>query len=82
MAKQAECIPTSNDAADLLLKQVGGITNHQTDLPRIAKDAKLVAAIEAKLERLPTAHNLYRADARTVQWPNVLPKEYQTNINS
>src|SRR5205814_1925333 len=44
------------------------ILNHQTDLPRIAKDEKLIAAIEAKLEQLPTQHNLYRADSRTIDF--------------
>jgi DNA modification methylase len=52
------------DVTDFLLKEVGEITNHQTDLPRIAKDPRIVAAIEAKLEQLPTSHDLYRRDAR------------------
>lgn len=52
------------DLTDFLLKEVGAITNHQTDLPRIAKDPRIVAAIESKLEQLPTAHDLYRRDAR------------------
>lgn len=48
--------------------ELGEITNHQTDLPRIAKDARLVAAIEAKVEQLPTAHNLYRRDSRGISF--------------
>jgi len=56
------------DPADFLLKEVGKITNHQTDLPRIAKDSRIVAAIEAKLEQLPTAHDLYRRDARQLDF--------------
>ncbi len=47
---------------------IGEILNHQTDLPRIAKDKKLIAAIEAKLEQLPTRHDLYRADSRTIDF--------------
>lgn len=66
--KQAEQSAVEINVADTLLKDVGGITNHQTDLPRIAKDAKAIAAIEAKLETLPTQHDLYRADARTADF--------------
>lgn len=44
--------------------EAGQISNHQTDLPRIAKDAKAIAAIEAKIAQIPTTHNLYNADAR------------------
>jgi len=44
-------------------REVGKISNHQTDLPRIAKDLKATAAIEAKLAQIPTIHELYLADA-------------------
>ncbi|MBC7945481.1 MAG: site-specific DNA-methyltransferase [Burkholderiales bacterium] len=60
------------DPAEFLPEEIGEITNHQTDLPRIAKDAKLVAAIEAKLEQLPTKHELYRRDSRCIDF---LPPE-------
>lgn len=62
--KPAEQLTAGFDASEFLLREVGAITNHQTDLPRIAKTAKIVAAIEAKLEQLPTQHDLHRADAR------------------
>ena len=68
MSKPAEQLNPVMDAAEILLKEVGGITNHQTDLPRIAKDAKIIATIEAKLERLPTQHDLYRRDARSIDF--------------
>ena len=44
------------------------ITNHQTDLPRIAKDTRATAAIEAKLAEIPNTHRLYRADARELEF--------------
>ena len=66
MNKPAEHLTAGFDTSEFLLKEVGEITNHQTDLPRIAKNAKIVAAIEAKLEQLPTHHDLYRADARNL----------------
>ncbi len=46
--------------------EVGLISDHQTDLPRIAKDARLIAAIEARVSEVPTTHDLYNADARTL----------------
>ena len=52
------------DLSDFVPKEVGKITNHQTDLPRIAKDIKAVTAIEATLETLPTKHELYLKDSR------------------
>jgi DNA modification methylase len=66
MNRPAEQFDSRFDPTEFLLKEVGEITNHQTDLPRIAKDVKIVAAIEAKLEQLPTQHDLYRGDARTI----------------
>ena len=64
----AEPLTAAFDPAAFLPKEIGEITNHQTDLPRIAKDAKLVAAIEATLEQLPTQHGLYRRDSRQIDF--------------
>ena len=72
MKKPVEPLAATFDPTEFLLKEVGEITNHQTDLPRIAKDRKIVAAIEAKLEQLSTQHDLYRGDARSVDF---LPSE-------
>jgi DNA modification methylase len=52
------------DPSGWIPREVGKISNHQTDLPRIAKDAKATAAIEAKLAQIPTIHDLYNTDAR------------------
>jgi modification methylase len=46
--------------------EVGIITNQQTDLPRIARDTRATTAIEARLTQIPTIHNLYNLDARTL----------------
>jgi hypothetical protein len=48
------------DPAEWVPPEVGPITDHQTDLPRIAKDKKATLAIEAKLAEMPTWHHLYR----------------------
>jgi len=66
MNKPAEAITELFNPAEHLPEGLGEILNHQTDLPRIAKDEKLIAAIEAKLEQLPTRHDLYCADSRAI----------------
>jgi DNA modification methylase len=52
----------------LIPASVGSITDHQTDLPRIAKDNKATAEIEAALSQLHTRHNLFRADSRNLHF--------------
>lgn len=56
------------DPAQWLPSEVGKITDHQTDLPRIAKDLKIMAAIEAQLPQIPTTHDLYQHDARVIDF--------------
>ena len=64
----AETLTQLFDPSHHVPKAVGEILDHQTDLPRIAKDRGLIAEIEAKLEQLPTRHDLYRADSRTIDF--------------
>lgn len=52
-----------------LPKEIGKIKNHQTDLPRIARDPSLTRLIEAKLREIPTSHNLRLGDARDLAMP-------------
>jgi DNA modification methylase len=54
------------DAQTWIPDEVGPISNHQTDLPRIAKDAIITAAIEARLAEIPTRHELFNRDARNL----------------
>jgi len=56
--------PPKLDLNTWIPREVGPITNHQTDLPRIAKNSKVVAAIESKLAQIPTTHDIYNGDAR------------------
>jgi modification methylase len=44
--------------------EIGKIEDHQRDIPRIAKDKALCAAIEAQLPKIPTRHVLRLGDAR------------------
>ena len=48
MKKPVEQLAATFDPSEFILKEVGKITNHQTDLPRIAKDPKIVAENEAR----------------------------------
>lgn len=61
-------------AEDWLPYEIGKITNHQTELPRIAKNAAITAQIERTLPRIPTRHDLYNADARQIEFldPNTV----------
>lgn len=68
MSTPAEALEDLFDPAHHLPEAIGEILDHQTDLPRIAKDKKLIAAIEAKLEQLPTRHELYHADSREIDF--------------
>src|SRR3990172_7134896 len=53
-----------HDPASFLPKQLGRLENPQTDLPRIARDPKLTALIEAAVREVPTTHDLYLHDSR------------------
>ncbi len=68
MNKPAKFAEVAFDPVEYLPDGIGPIVNHQTDLPRIAKNKKLVAAIEAKLEQLPTHHDLYHRDSRSIDF--------------
>lgn len=56
--------PKTIKARDFLPKKIGPIENHQTALPRIAKDKGLVSVIENTLRDIPTNHNLCHHDSR------------------
>jgi DNA modification methylase len=54
------------DLARFIPADVYPLNNPQTDIPRIAKDEKLVRQIEDAVRSIPTAHVLNQADARTM----------------
>jgi modification methylase len=68
MNKRADVAEVLFDPAEHLPEGLGEIHNHQTELPRIARDKKLIAQIEAKLEQLPTHHDLYHRDSRKIDF--------------
>jgi DNA modification methylase len=66
--------------SDWLPPEIGRITNHQTDLPRIAKDPKAIAAIESRLSQIPTSHDLYNRDSRRIDF--LAPNSVQLVVTS
>jgi len=56
------------DPAQWLPPEIGEITDHQTDLPRIARDPKLTAIIAAQLSQIPTKHDLHLHDSRAINF--------------
>lgn len=48
--------------------EVGDLSDHQTALPRIARDPKIIAEIESRLSQIPTRHDLYRHDSRQIKF--------------
>ncbi len=53
--------PDLSSFLPLKLREIG---DHQTAIPRIAKDGSLMAAIKAAVQQVPTRHDLYFHDAR------------------
>jgi modification methylase len=66
--RSAQVLDSEVDFEKFIPKAIGPITNHQTDLPRIARDPKLTAQIDAALREIPTRHDLYCHDSRSLEW--------------
>lgn len=69
LAKDRPSHTTSTDYWQFLPESVKHLDDPQKDIPRLAKDKAVTAAIEAAIGQLPTTHHLYRQDARTLQLP-------------
>lgn len=52
------------DLAEFVPPALRELNDPQRDLPRVAKDPSLIAAIESNLRAFPTHHRLFREDAR------------------
>ena len=57
---------TVADLAMFVPQEVYPLDNPQTDLPRIAKDKRLIQLIEDAVGKIPTRHKLVLGDARTM----------------
>jgi DNA modification methylase len=54
--------------APFLPVELGVLDNAQTALPRIARDPRLMTAIESAVRRIPTSHDLHLGDARAMDF--------------
>ncbi|MBX3413628.1 MAG: hypothetical protein KF708_13135 [Pirellulales bacterium] len=60
-------LKTVDKLAEYLPDELRSLPEPQTDLPRIAKDRRLTALIEAALREIPTTHDLRQGDARSIE---------------
>ena len=56
------------DLVSFVPAAIGQLENPQLDLPRIAREPRLTALIEAAVRQIPTHHLLIRHDARSVDF--------------
>ena len=80
MNKPAQMGELSFDPSKWIPEEVGPITDHQTDLPRIARDPRLVALIESRLGQIPSHHDLHLKDSRQASF--MLPNSVHLIVTS
>jgi DNA modification methylase len=68
MTERSETETATINLSAFVPKQLGRLKNPQTDLPRIARDPKLMMQIEDALRRVPSTHDLYLRDARDLSF--------------
>lgn len=68
------------EMADFLPKSLRKIGNPQTEIPKIAKDRKLMAQIEAAAQSISTKHALWNGDARVMS--NLEPESVHLVLTS
>lgn len=60
------CVNVLRDLAEFVPAEIYPLNDPQTDIPRIAKNKRLVKLIEEAVRRVPTAHRLNLGDARAM----------------
>jgi DNA modification methylase len=68
MNDSANSLDSGSDLAEYVPKAIGSLSSPQTDIPRIAKDARLTSEIETALKTVPTTHDLHLADSRRMEF--------------
>jgi DNA modification methylase len=63
----AVALPPALNALDYVPAELLPLANPQTDIPRIAKDDRLVRLIEEAVRRIPARHSLWLGDARRLE---------------
>jgi DNA modification methylase len=72
--------PGSVDLSSFVPPEFTGLGDPQTAIPRLAKDAHAVRAIERAVRSVPTVHNLFLADAR--EMPALKPESVHLVLTS
>lgn len=60
--------PVGDSFAQYVPTSIGTLKNPQKDLPRIARDARLAAEVEAKVGEIPTTHDIWLGDSRRMEF--------------
>jgi tRNA1(Val) A37 N6-methylase TrmN6 len=76
----ASAVATLLDLSSYVPTSLRHLSDPQRDLPRIAKDPKLVAEIETSLKSLPTQHRLQLQDSRFMS--NIEPESVHLVLTS
>ena len=63
-AKSSNMVPP--DLGQFVPAGIAPLKDPQTDLPRIAKDPRLIGLIESAIQQVPTTHNLWLGDSRNL----------------
>lgn len=64
--RDSPCANGTIDLAEFVPAEIYPLNDPQTDIPRIAKDKKLIKLIEDAVRRVPTVHSLNLGDARAM----------------
>lgn len=70
MADELLVLAGEQEHAEFLPDELRSLENPQTQIPAIAKDARLIRLIEDAVASIPTSHQLVRRDARQMGLPS------------
>lgn len=71
---------SSTDLEKWVPEELWSLTNPQTAIPAIAKDARLMSLIDHAVRSIPTAHRLFLRDARSLE--NLAPESIHLVLTS
>jgi hypothetical protein len=60
-------VNVTTDLEELLPSELRSLNDPQKDIPRIAKDPRLIAKIEQAAQQVPTTHRLFNRDSRDMR---------------
>ena len=66
MSTSHQGVTQAVDLASFIPQEVGDLKNPQTEIPRIAKNKRLLRLIDVAVQEIPTCHALHLGDARKI----------------